>query len=143
MQYLPPYVTPVGSYTPWPLGAEEGRDAAQVPGAADANAWRAWTTPEAAAGVTGMLTQIISAIRGVPTYPPGAYPPGYAPAPTFPWGTVLVIGGLLVGGYFLLKALDKPKRAAPRANPRRRLPYRRPRMNRRRRGRARRFQRAA
>lgn len=121
MQYLPPSVTPIGSYTPWPLGEEDNRGAAQAPGANGAPGgewWRTWTTPEAAAGTTGMFAQLIGAIRGTPTYPPGTYPPGTAPPTAFPWGTILILGGLLVGGYFLLKAMDKKKKSAvPRLNP--------------------------
>lgn len=99
---------PVGlGYTPWPLGQE-----AQAPGGG-----AGLTTTDVAPIITaggGFLTNLISAIRGTPAYPPGMYPgsPGYVEP--FPWGTVVIVGGLAVGGYFLIKTLAKRK------NPRRR-----------------------
>lgn len=103
---------PIGlGYVPWPLGQAQSSNGGG-PGFAPTD-----VAPLVTAG-GGVISSIIGAIRGTPTgYPPGAYPgaPGYV-AP-FPWGTVVIVGGLAVAAIYAVGKLGK------RSNPRRRRRY--------------------
>lgn len=102
---------PIGlGYMPWPLGQE-----AQTDNGDTGSGFAPTDVAPIVGAAGGTLAQIIAAIRGVPAgMPPGTYPPGYVEP--FPWGTVLLIGGVVIGGIYLA--------TRKRTNPRRRRRYR-------------------